>query len=60
MNDYINIADNCLSSKSKTIAENTRLSNNLLSQFDLVFLILDKPEEDSDKHYSELIMMVNL
>ncbi|CAG8570548.1 572_t:CDS:10 [Paraglomus brasilianum] len=43
--------------KSKTIAENTKLNNNLLSHFDLVFLILDKPEESSDKHYSELIMM---
>jgi len=46
------------SSKSKTIAENTKLKNNLLSHFDLVFLILDKPEESSDKHYSELIIMV--
>ncbi|CAG8542571.1 6160_t:CDS:10 [Paraglomus occultum] len=42
--------------KSKTIAENTKLKNNLLSHFDLVFLILDKPEESSDRHYSELIM----
>jgi DNA helicase MCM8 len=34
---------------SKTINENLKLSSALLSRFDLVFILLDKPEEGHDR-----------
>ena len=31
--------------KSKTVSENLRMGSALLSRFDLVFILLDKPDE---------------
>lgn len=36
---------------NKTINENLKLSSALLSRFDLVFILLDKPEEGHDRKY---------
>lgn len=41
---------------SKTINENLKMSAALLSRFDLVFILLDKPEEAHDRKLSEYIM----
>jgi len=44
--------------KSKSFRENTKISNAILSRFDLIFLLLDKPDPDHDKKLSEHIMKV--
>lgn len=43
---------------SKTISENLKMSSALLSRFDLVFILLDKPESTSDQRYAEVSLMV--
>lgn len=40
--------------RSKTIAENLKISPALLSRFDLIFILLDKPNEATDKQLSEV------
>ena len=40
--------------------ENLKMSAALLSRFDLVFILLDKPNELLDKRLSEHIMSVSL
>ena len=43
----------------KTINENLKMSAALLSRFDLVFILLDKPEESHDRQLSEYIMQAH-
>ena len=45
--------------RSKTIAENLRISPALLSRFDLVFILLDRPNEATDKQLSEHVMALH-
>ena len=42
--------------KAKTVAENLKLSPALLSRFDLVFIMIDTPNEESDMFLSDHIM----
>lgn len=46
-------------SRAKTVNENLKMSAALLSRFDLVFILLDKPDEFLDKRVSEHIMSVS-
>ena len=45
--------------RSKTIAENLKISPALLSRFDLIFILLDKPDEALDKRLSEHVMALH-
>lgn len=45
--------------KNKTFMENTKISNAILSRFDLIFLMLDKPDPHRDKKLSEHIMSMH-
>eukprot|EP00794_Sanderia_malayensis_P020314 gene20314-22313_t len=45
--------------KAKTISENLKLSSALLSRFDLVFILLDKPDELLDCIISEHVMAMH-
>lgn len=40
--------------------ENLKMNSALLSRFDLVFILLDKPDEVLDKRLSEHIMSVSV
>uniref|UniRef100_A0A4W3KDN4 DNA helicase MCM8 n=1 Tax=Callorhinchus milii TaxID=7868 RepID=A0A4W3KDN4_CALMI len=42
--------------KAKTVSENLKLGSALLSRFDLVFILLDTPNEDQDNLLSEHVM----
>lgn len=42
--------------KNKSFMENTKISNAILSRFDLIFLMVDKPDPDRDKKLTEHIM----
>ncbi|XP_066280875.1 DNA helicase MCM8-like [Branchiostoma lanceolatum] len=42
--------------KAKTVAENLKMGSALLSRFDLVFILLDNPDEDLDSMLSEHVM----
>lgn len=42
--------------RAKTVAENLRLNPALLSRFDLVFILIDKPNEELDSLLSDHIM----
>ncbi|CAN0075799.1 unnamed protein product [Ascophyllum nodosum] len=42
--------------RGKTVAENLKMSAALLSRFDLVFILLDRPDEEHDKRLSAHIM----
>ena len=42
--------------RAKTVSENLKLSPALLSRFDLVFIMIDTPNEESDMFLSEHIM----
>ncbi|KAL0375116.1 UNVERIFIED_CONTAM: putative DNA helicase MCM8 [Sesamum radiatum] len=44
--------------RAKTVNENLKMSAALLSRFDLVFILLDKPDELLDKRLSEHIMCI--
>lgn len=46
-------------SRAKTVNENLKMSAALLSRFDLVFILLDKPDEVLDKRVSDHIMSVS-
>jgi DNA helicase MCM8 len=52
------LSANLLGSHSKTVNENLRLSAALLSRFDLIFILLDKPDEERDQVLSEHVMSV--
>ncbi|GAB2210512.1 hypothetical protein Droror1_Dr00015779 [Drosera rotundifolia] len=45
--------------RAKTVNENLKMSAALLSSFDLVFILLDKPDEHLDKRVSEHIMSLH-
>ena len=45
--------------RSRTIMENIRISNAILSRFDLVFLMLDDPDLQRDKKLSEHVMRLH-
>lgn len=51
------VTQNC--SRAKTVNENLKMSAALLSRFDLIFILLDKPDELLDKRVSEHIMSVS-
>ncbi|XP_062422696.1 DNA helicase MCM8 [Pungitius pungitius] len=42
--------------RAKTVSENLKMGSALLSRFDVVFLLLDIPDETHDRHLSEYIM----
>ncbi|RDD46487.1 DNA helicase MCM8 [Trichoplax sp. H2] len=44
---------------SKTVSENLKLGSALLSRFDLVFILLDKPDADMDSMISEHVMSLH-
>ncbi|KAH6583211.1 hypothetical protein BASA60_001570 [Batrachochytrium salamandrivorans] len=45
--------------KSKTVSENLKMNGALLSRFDLVFILLDRPDEQMDMFLSDHIMKSN-
>uniref|UniRef100_A0A803N9H1 DNA helicase n=1 Tax=Chenopodium quinoa TaxID=63459 RepID=A0A803N9H1_CHEQI len=45
--------------RAKTVNENLKMSSPLLSRFDLVFILVDKPDENMDKRLSEHIMALH-
>ncbi|PVU88267.1 hypothetical protein BB559_003743 [Furculomyces boomerangus] len=45
--------------KSKTVSENLKMSSALLSRFDLVFILLDRPNAEKDKYLSEHVMKLH-
>lgn len=45
--------------KSKTVAENLKMGSALLSRFDLVFILLDKPDEEMDCLLSDHVMALH-
>ncbi|XP_076347300.1 DNA helicase MCM8-like isoform X2 [Tachypleus tridentatus] len=45
--------------KSKTVSENLKMGSPLLSRFDLVFILLDKPDEELDSKLSEHVMALH-
>nr|XP_043613345.1 probable DNA helicase MCM8 [Erigeron canadensis] len=45
--------------RAKTVNENLKINSALLSRFDLVFILLDKPDELLDKRVSEHIMSLH-
>jgi DNA helicase MCM8 len=45
--------------RSRTIIENIRVSNAILSRFDMVFLLLDDPDLQRDKKLSEHVMKLH-
>ncbi|XP_024916757.1 DNA helicase MCM8 [Cynoglossus semilaevis] len=42
--------------RSKTVCENLKMGSALLSRFDIIFLLLDIPDETHDRHLSEHVM----
>jgi len=49
---------NC--SKAKTVSENLKLGSALLSRFDLIFILMDRPDQRMDQFLSEHVMAVTL
>ncbi|CAG8683310.1 11063_t:CDS:10, partial [Cetraspora pellucida] len=45
-------------SRTKLLSENLKIGNALLSNFDLIFLLLDIPDEEMDHYLSERVMTV--
>ncbi|CAH3017482.1 unnamed protein product [Porites evermanni] len=45
--------------KAKTVSENLKMGSALLSRFDLVFILLDKPDEEMDSMLSEHVMALH-
>ena len=45
--------------KSKSFKDNTKISNAILSRFDLIFLLVDKPDPDRDRKLAEHIMKIH-
>lgn len=45
--------------KTKSLKENIKISNAILSRFDLIFLLLDKPDPDRDQKLSSHIMKLH-
>jgi DNA helicase MCM8 len=47
------------SSKGKTVEENLKLGSALLSRFDLIFILLDKPNAEMDRYLSSHVVAVH-
>jgi len=45
--------------RTRSILDNIKISNAILSRFDLIFLMMDTPDMDKDRLLSEHIMKVN-
>ncbi|XP_041352396.1 LOW QUALITY PROTEIN: DNA helicase MCM8-like [Gigantopelta aegis] len=45
--------------KAKTVSENLKMGSALLSRFDLVFILLDKPDEEMDGMLSDHVMALH-
>eukprot|EP01097_Dermamoeba_algensis_P009000 TRINITY_DN6200_c0_g1_i1.p1 TRINITY_DN6200_c0_g1~~TRINITY_DN6200_c0_g1_i1.p1 ORF type:complete len:798 (-),score=180.44 TRINITY_DN6200_c0_g1_i1:52-2406(-) len=45
--------------KAKTVAENLKMNTAILSRFDLIFILLDKPDQERDKMLSEHVMAIH-
>lgn len=45
--------------KAKTVSENLKLGPALLSRFDLVFILLDQPNQDLDNILSEHVLALH-
>ncbi|KAL1915308.1 uncharacterized protein VTP21DRAFT_6766 [Calcarisporiella thermophila] len=45
--------------KAKSVAENLKMSTALLSRFDLIFILLDKPDEEMDLYLSEHVIALH-
>ncbi|CAM1325469.1 MCM8 (predicted) [Pycnogonum litorale] len=45
--------------KAKTVCENLKMSGAILSRFDLVFILLDKCDEEHDSRLSEHVMLIH-
>eukprot|EP00475_Leptophrys_vorax_P015224 TRINITY_DN21590_c0_g2_i1.p1 TRINITY_DN21590_c0_g2~~TRINITY_DN21590_c0_g2_i1.p1 ORF type:complete len:623 (-),score=135.43 TRINITY_DN21590_c0_g2_i1:761-2629(-) len=45
--------------RSRTVNENLRISAALLSRFDLIFILLDKPDEERDQMLSEHVIGIH-
>ncbi|XP_072942602.1 DNA helicase MCM8-like [Epargyreus clarus] len=45
--------------RAKTVAENLKLNSALLSRFDLVFILLDQPDEKTDAMLSEHVLALH-
>ena len=45
--------------KGKSFKDNTKISNAILSRFDLIFLLVDKPDPDRDRKLAEHIMKIH-
>ncbi|XP_033102816.1 DNA helicase MCM8-like [Anneissia japonica] len=45
--------------KAKTVSENLKMGSALLSRFDLVFILVDKPDEQMDSMLSEHVMAMH-
>lgn len=46
------------SSRAKTVSENLKMGPALLSRFDVIFILLDKPDEERDRMLSEHVISV--
>lgn len=46
-------------SKAKTVSENLKMNPALLSRFDLIFILLDKPDQQRDQLLSEHVMAIH-
>ena len=49
----------CLVERPQTVHENLRMSSAMLSRFDLVFLLLDRPDEALDHSLSEHVLALH-
>ncbi|GAB6026064.1 DNA replication licensing factor mcm8 [Chamberlinius hualienensis] len=45
--------------KAKTVSENLKISGALLSRFDLVFILMDKPDEEIDNRLTEHLIALH-
>ncbi len=45
--------------KAKAFKDNTKISNAILSRFDLIFLLVDKPDPERDRKLAEHIMKIH-
>ena len=45
--------------RAKSFKDNTKISNAILSRFDLIFLLVDKPDPERDRKLAEHIMNIH-
>jgi DNA helicase MCM8 len=45
-------------SKSKTVSENLKMGAALLSRFDLIYVLVDRPDARMDRYLSEHVVAV--